>query len=81
MICSNKNELQENLSKLKDKFIQVHYPENIIQEQFLRIEKVNRKDLIFKQIKPKTSKNKAKKRFIFLLTIKKIHHTLDGLEN
>ena len=46
MLCSNKKDLEENLSKLRQKFIQVHYPNEIIQEQFSRIEKVNRKDLI-----------------------------------
>ena len=58
MLCSNKKQLEENLSKLKLKFIEVHYPEEIIQEQFLRIEKINRKDLILKPRSPKTRKKK-----------------------
>ena len=58
MLCSNKRQLDENLAKLKNKFIQVHYPEEIIQEQFLRIEKINRKDLI---LKPRSTKRKKKK--------------------
>ena len=61
MLSSSKKQLEENLSKLKDKFIQVHYPEEIIQEQFLRIEKINRKDLILKPRPSKKSKTKNKK--------------------
>ena len=65
MICSNKRQLEENLATLKNKFIQVHYPENIIQEQFLRIEKVNRKDLI---LKPRSPKNRKKKKALHIST-------------
>ena len=58
MICSNKENLQNHLAKLRQKFIEVHYPENIIQEQFLRLESVNRMDLI---LKPRANKKKKKK--------------------
>ena len=61
MLCSNKRDLEQNLSKLREKFIQVHYPDQIIQEQFARIEKINRKDLILKPRAPKKGKNNKKK--------------------
>ena len=79
MLCSNKKQLEVNLAKLKEKFIKVHYPEAIIQEQFLRIEKVNRKDLI---LKPRPDKNaKGKKLFILQLLMKKIRHIINGSMN
>ena len=55
MLCSNVQDLQNHISKVHDKFIEVHYPEKIIQEQFKRIQKVNRKDLI---LKPRRTQNK-----------------------
>ena len=65
MLFSNKKQLEVNLAKLKEKFIKVHYPEAIIQEQFLRIEKVNRKDLI---LKPRPDKKRKKKKALLITT-------------
>merc|ERR1712105_444041 len=41
MLCSNKENLQIHLAKLRHKFIEVHYPESVLSELFLRLESLN----------------------------------------
>ena len=66
MICSEPERVEYQLNQLKQKFIQVNYPEDVVREQFLRASQIQRADLLLRvNSSRKKKKSKSHAHLIF----------------
>ena len=65
MICSTPDKKEAQLRNLRDKFIAVNYPEDVIKKQFEKAQKIQRGDLLLRVCSNTKKKSKAHAYLIF----------------